>query len=144
MTFARDALRDARQKIVNECTRLGINLDEERMKYGDTRALMIAARNLINNATPRSTLEQLVQDAPPIGAFDGGNTMYTLSAPVAGQNIRVVWGDTAGNKTIPLQKTNESPPPADGFYFVASDPTHITVGTPPQAGDMLVAIYKTR
>lgn len=142
MTVARDALRASRQKIVNECARLGINLDAERSVFGDTRALMNAARNLINNATPRSTTDMLVQDAPPDGAFDGGNTTYTLSASVSGQSIRVVWGSTAGNTTIPLKKTNVSPPPADGFFFSPADPTHITVGTPPQIGDMLVAIYQ--
>ena len=145
MPTPRDNLRDARQKIINECVRLGIDLSEERRKFGgDTRALMVAARALINNSTPRSTSEVLIEDAPPAGAFDGGNTTFTLSAPVAGQNVRGTWHNSTTNTLVSLKKSNVNPPAADGFYFTPNSPTTVIVGTPPQAGDMLVFTFKTR
>jgi hypothetical protein len=144
MPTARDNLRAARQKIINECVRLGIDLDAERTVFGDTRALMIAARNLINNSTPRSTSEVLVEDAPPDGAFDGGNTTFTLSAPVTGHNIRGTWHKSTTNTLVSLAKSDVNPPAADGFYFTPNSPTIVIVGTPPQAGDMLVFTFKTR
>lgn len=145
MPTARDNLREARQKIVNECSRLGIDLSEERRKFGgDTRALMVAARNLINNATPRTSTDTLVEDAPPAGAIDGANTTFTLTQPASGQNIRGQWHNSVTNALITLKKSNANPPAADGFYFDISDPTHVIVGTPPQVGDMLVFTYKTR
>lgn len=144
MPLAQDNLRAARLQIINECKRLGIDLSEERRRYGgNTRALIVAARNLINNATPRTSEEQLREDAPPAGAFDGVNTVYTLSGPVAGQNLRVVHGKT-GSNTLPLIKTVQNPPPANHFFFDVNDPTHFVVGTPPQVGDILVATFRTR
>jgi hypothetical protein len=142
---ARDNLRTARQKIINECVRLGINLDEERRRFGgNTKALLVAARNLVNNATPRGSTELLVEDAPPAGAFDGVNTTFTLSAPASGQNIRGQWHNSASNVLITLKKSNANPPAADGFYFSPNTPTTVIVGTPPAADDMLVFTYKTR
>jgi hypothetical protein len=124
---------------------LGIDLSEERRRYGsNTRALMVAARNLINNATPRTSEQLLVVDAPPAGAFDGVNTVFTLSGPVAGQNLGVTHHRTASNTALTLTKTQDNPPGADSFLFDVNDPTHFTVGTPPQSGDMLVATFKTR
>lgn len=142
---ARDNLRAARQKIVNECRRLGIDLTEERVVYGgNTRALMVAARRLVNELTPRVTQELLVVDAPPAGAFNGVNKTFTLSGVVAGRNVRVTWGDTTANLTKVLLLTDANPPATGEFHFDISKPSQIITGDAPAAGDVLVVTFKTR
>lgn len=143
VTLPKDTVRTQEARIAARCRELGITLDEERRQYGDnTRGLNQAAKSLINNATPRASEELLVIVAPPEGVFDGANTTFTLPGAPAGQNIGVTFHDDSARTCRPLRKTNQNPPPADGFYFSIDNPTEIIVGTPPAAEDMLVVTYK--
>lgn len=139
----RDDTRTARQIANRKGVKLGITMDSERSQPGaNPRTLTYSTLKLINDATPRTNREQLQLDDPPGGAFNGGNTAFTLTRPVTGLNIHVVWGDSATPKTIPLIKSNTNPPASGEFFFDPNDPTHIVVGNPPLAADRLIAIYR--
>ena len=139
----RDEVRTARKLLNQKGTKLGIVMDSERQQPGaNQRTLSFSTLKLINDQTPRTDREQLQLDDPPAGAFNGGNTAFTLSRPVTGLNIHVIWGDSATPQTLPLVKSNTNPPAAGEFFFDPNDPTHITVGTPPQPTDRLVAVYR--
>lgn len=143
ITLPKDLVRSRRTRIANRARELGIDLGEERNRYGaNPRAFASATKKIINEATPRTSEELLVTDAPPEGAFDSSNTVFTLSGAVAGQNIAVTFHDDSAHTARPLTKTNQNPPPADGFFFDVSNPTEIVVGTPPAPEDMLVVVYK--
>lgn len=119
-------------------------MEQERAREDHTqRSLATAAVRLINDQTPVLTRERQVEDDPPEGVMDGANTAFTLSDNVVGQEIRVHWGNTAGNTTISLKKSNANPPPADSFFFDTNQPNQIIVGSPPAAADALIATYLT-
>jgi len=139
----RDEVRTARRILNNKATTLGITMDSERQQPGANQCtLSFQALKLVNDATPRADREQLQLDDPPAGAFNGGNTAFTLSRPVTGLNIHVIWGDSATPQTLPLIKSNTNPPTTGEFFFDPGDPTHIVVGNPPLATDRLIAIYR--
>lgn len=143
VTLPKDRVRARRTEIANRARELGVDLSEERQKYGSNPlALAVATTKLINDATPRTSEELLVTVAPPEGVFDGANTTFTLPGAVSGQNIAVSWTDVSAGTTRPLAKTDQNPPPADGFYFDVNNPTQFVVGTPPAAEDMLVVTFK--
>jgi len=138
-------VRARRNEVFVRTEELGIDLTAERRVYGtNQRGLALAAKKLISEGAPRQDAALLTEDAPPAGVFDGANTTYQLSGSVAGHQISVIWGDVAGSRTIPLVKSTDNPPPADAFFFDFNVPDTIIVGTPPQAVDALIVIYKSR
>lgn len=137
----RDATRQSRTDIFRRLQKVGGRLDEERSREGaNQRTLATASVKLINDLAPRPNNEK-IRIERPIGTYDGVNTSFTLSVPVAGQNIVVIWGDTNTVQTIPLTRGNGNPPPAGGFFFDPNFPTGIVVGNAPAAGDALWAIF---
>lgn len=143
MSTIRDETRAARTDLFNTAAQAGINMDMERSKTGsDQQVLTYEAGKLLNTSTPRIDREQLVTESPPlVGAFDGGNTAFTLAQAVKGLNIGVTWGSTAENMTWPLTRTNSNPPGNHSFFFDPADPTQIVVGNPPLAADRLIVTY---
>lgn len=139
----KDLVRARRTEKAARARELGINLDNERQRYGtNPRALAAATAKLINEGTPASYNDTFVTDAPPAGVFDSSNKTFTLSAPVSGLNISVVFTDLTAGTGLPLRRSDVNPPPADGFYFDVNNPTQIIVGTAPAAGDMLAVVFK--
>lgn len=139
----RDEVRAARHEVNRVGKTQGIKMDYERSKIGSNqRSLTFELGKLINDQTPRVDREQLTIDDPPTGAFDGANTTFVLSAPVVGENIAVIFGDTTTPQTIPLVKGNKNPPGLNSFFFDQSTPTVIVVNPPPQPADRLIAVYK--
>lgn len=143
MATHRDEVRAARHEINDVGKRHGINMDSERAKTGQNeRTLMYETTKLINTQTPRADREQLeLDDPPPTGAFDGVNQTFTLSAPVKGLNIRVIWVDSANNIGWPLVRTDSNTPGNHEFFFDPSNPTVIIVGNPPLVSDRLMAVF---
>src|SRR5712672_4446663 len=140
MANHRDEVRTARKLLNQKGTKLGITMESERTQPDSTqRTLSFQTLKLINDQTPRTNREQLQLDDPPAGAFNGGNTAFTLSRPVTGLNIHVIWGDSATPQTLPLTKSNTNPPVSGEFFFDPGDPIHIVVGNPPLATDRLIA-----
>lgn len=143
MANHRDDVRTARKVLNQKGIKLGLVLDSERQKPGSNqRTLTFETLKLINDQTPRINTEQLQVDDPPGGAFNGGNTSFALTRPVAGLNIVVIWGDSATPQTLPLVKSNTNPPASGQFFFDPSVPTQIVVGNPPLASDRLIAVYR--
>jgi len=143
MATHRDEVRAARSAVNRRAQELGINMDAERRKPGSNqRMLTHDALKLINDITPRTTREQQQVDDPPAGAFNGVNTTYTLSAPCVGANIDVIWGDMNAPRQLVLVKSSANPPAAGEFFFDLNAPTVIVLGTPPQNGDSLVAVFR--
>jgi hypothetical protein len=127
--------------VFRRLTTVGGRLDAERQREGaNQRTLASAATKLINDLAPQPNREK-IRIERPIGTFDGGNVTFSLSCPVTGQNIIVIWGDTVNNITVPLTRGNTNPPAAGGFFFDPSFPTGIVVGNPPNAADALFAIF---
>lgn len=141
----RDDVRAARNELNKRTRALGIVMEAERARVGaNARTLGFESLKRMNDDTARTNREVLVTDDPPAGIFDSANTIFTLSAPVDGENIRVVFGDASVPQTIPLVKGNQNPPPSGSFYFSTLDPTQIVVGDPPAPEDRLIAIFKVR
>lgn len=139
----KDGPRGRRNAVRVHANQLGINLDGERQRYGaNPRALASAAKKLINDSTPSSQNDLFVVVAPPAGAFNGINTTFTLPAPVAGLNISVVFTDVSAQTGLPLRRTDVNPPGTTEFFFDINNPTQFTVGTPPDAADMLAVTFK--
>jgi len=144
MTTPRDDLRSARNLRFRKARAMGIDLTAERQKPGsNARSLALAATRMINNAVPRTDREDLQTDAPPAGAFNSSNKLFTLSGPVQGVNIAVGWFHVADVTFHVLRRTNNNPPLADEFLFDINAPTIITMGDAPDAADMVMAVYKT-
>lgn len=145
MATHREDVRAERNATIVEAKKVGVDLREERRKYGtNQRGLVVAAQKLINEGAPRQDEDVLTFDNPPAGALDGANTTFTLTGQVAGQAVGVVWGDIAGARTIPLARSDDNPPSADSFFFSFDTPATIIVGTAPQAVDALIVVYRSR
>jgi len=145
MSTPRERVRAQRVKVYTRLREVGGDLSEERRKDGaNQRSLALAAKKLINENTPRQDAERLTVDDPPAGVFDGANVTYQLTGQVAGHQVTVIWGDVANTRTIALTKSTVNPPPADAFFFDFSNPDTVIVGTPPQAIDSLIVVYKSR
>jgi len=146
MTTSREIVRARHNKVFVRAKEQGIDLSEERRRYGgNTRALSFAAKKLINAGTPRQDADVLtIDNPPPIGVFDGGNKTFGLSGEVAGQQVCVIWGDTAGNRTIVLERSSNNPPPVEGYFFSFDNPSTIVVGSAPVVADALIVVYKSR
>lgn len=140
-TSPRGRVRSSRSRVFRRLTKVGGRLDEERQRQdANQRTLAIAATKLINDLAPRPNREKIRVETP-MGVFDGANTSFTLSVPVTGQNIIVIWGDTSVPRTIPLTRGNSNPPANEAFFFDPNFPTAIVVGNPPQAADALLAVF---
>lgn len=139
----RDEVRAARNTINNKGKQLGIDMEAERSKAGaNERTITYETQKLINTQIPRRTREQLQVDDPPNGAFNGVNTSFALSAPALGENIVVIWHDSANITQWVLEKSNANPPGNHAFFFDQDTPDQIVVGNAPAAADNLVAVYK--
>lgn len=142
----RDEVRAARHEINKVGVEHGIDMASERAKTGaNERTLVFETTKLINTQTPRVDREQQqLDDPPPTGAFDGVNQTFTLSAPVKGLNIHVIWHDSANNTSWPLVRTDSNTPGNHEFFFDRSTPTIIIVGNPPLVEDRLMAVYSVQ
>lgn len=139
----KDGVRSKRTALNRRAEALGIDVGAERQRYGaNPRALSTALKHIINNATPSAQNDLFVTDAPPAGAFDGVNQTFTLSTPVDGLNISVVFTDVSLQTGMPLRRTDQNPPSSGEFYFNINDPATIIVGDAPAVDDMLVAVFK--
>ncbi len=144
MATSRDVVRAARHEDYQAAAEVGIDMEAERSKIGSNqRTLAYDAVKLLNDPTPRTTREQLQVDDPPAGAFNGSNTQFQLSAPVIGENIVVIWHDSASTTQWVLTKGNANPPATHEFFFDRNTPDEIIVGDAPLTTDSLVAVYKT-
>ena len=145
MSTLRETIRAARNEVLRLAGQQGQNLDEERKQKGaNIRTLTHAATKLVNEAVPVVARSRLVVDNPVIGTFDGANTSFTLSFPVSGNEIQVIFGDVSAGTTAPLVRSNVNPPSVGGFYFDGGvNKKVIVVNTPPEVVDALMAVYNT-
>ena len=142
MTY-RDDVRADRAEAFRRAAEAGISMEPERSKDGtDPRTLAYDALKLLNDPAPREDREQLQVDNPPAGAFNGANTIFQLTERVSGENIVLIWHDSAGNTQWVLRKGNANPPATHEFFFDRNNSNSVIVGDPPLASDGLVAVYK--
>lgn len=144
MENVRDLVRGPRNRLFTQARTMGIDLSEERQKPGSNqRSLAQAAKRMMNDGVPRIGQADQVTDNPPAGAFNSVNKTFTLSAPVAGVNIVIVFGHVTAGTTSPLARSASNPPATGEFYFDMNNPTTVILGVAPDPADAVIAVYKT-
>jgi hypothetical protein len=145
MTTLREKVRAARADVLRVAGELGINVDEERKQEGaNIKTLTHDATKLINEPVPIVARSRQIIDNPVLGTFNGANTTFTLTFPVSGNEIQVIYGKASAITTTPLTRGASNPPPTNSFYFDGTvNKQTIIVNPAPQVADALMAIYST-
>lgn len=145
----RQELRTRRSELNARSKQKGINIDDLRKENRSPGALNAQVHLLTNEPSGRLSRERLREDFPLIGAFDGINMEFTITAPVLasvigglGTNIRVYHTVQSTGTTTALTRTSHPAPAAGSFWFDGVQT--VRVGEPPGVMDALFAVYVTR